>query len=178
MPVYQVDVQTKAGAIYVSNIYHVIANDIQSAHVQAALIAQIQAKTIPSFWSIDYLRTSTPAPGDGQYIAQPVNFPGQRGTPGQLLSYFNRFRVIFSVGFRRPLTKYLIGVGENDVDGDSFGQGVISEFQTNYATPLHTTQGLAMCSPSGLPVLSGGLATAVGMHQLRRASKRKLPIIS
>lgn len=178
MAVFQVDVQTKAGAIYISNIWHVNAADLAAAHIQAGNLAVAHAMTIPSFWAIDYIRTSTPAPGDGAYIAQPINIPGTRSTPGQILPYFNRFRVTFSVGFRRPLTKYLIGVGEADCDGDQFTNAVIAEFQAGFVNAVVNGPTLDVCSPGGLPVLSGGLNTAVGMHQLRRASKRRTPVIS
>lgn len=179
MAVFQVDIQTKAGSIYISNIYHVDAADIAGALVMGLKIADCQKVTIPSFWTIDAVRVSTPATGDGFYITQQVSIAGTRGTPGQLLPYFNRFRVLMSVGYQRPLVKYLIGVGEQDADGDTFTQAVISEFNGvgGFCNLIRTTPGLVVCSPTGLPILTASLAAAVGMRQLRRASKRKAPVI-
>lgn len=176
MPVFQVDVQTRAGALYITNMYHVVASSLTEARDQALTIIDIQRATLPTFWSITAFRVATPAEGDDQFVSEPVAIPGTR-TVGQVMPPFVRFRVDFRQGFRRPGRKFLIGVAEADSDGDTFTQDAIDFIRNNYVNPLLDAPGLVLCGPDGSQFVGGDLSKTVGMRQLRRASKRKNPVI-
>lgn len=177
MPVYQLDLQTKVGNEYVSNVYHVVATSLATANDQGIALANIHAATIPAFWSIDYLRTSTPTPGDEEFIATPLNIPGTRSVSGQQLPLFNRFRVRFQCASGRPGVKFLVGVAEVDVNGTDFETSAITFIETAYLQPIYDDTDLVLCRPDGTLFGAGALQRAVGMRQLRRASKRKTPVI-
>jgi len=176
MAVFQVDIQTRAGAIYVSNVYHVVATDLSDAREQGLVIVNIQRATLPTFWSITAIRVATPAEADNQFVSEPLAVPGTRSV-GQVMPPFVRFRVDFRQGFRRPGRKFLIGVAEDDSNGDTFNQGAIDFIRTNYINPILDAEGLTLCGPDGSLFIGGDLNTNVGMRQLRRASKRKTPVI-
>lgn len=176
MPVFQVDVQTRAGAIYISNMYHVVASSLEDARSQALSIIDIQRATLPTFWNITAFRVATPAPDDNQFVSEPVAIPGTR-TIGQAMPPFVRFRVDFRQGFRRPCRKFLIGVAESDSDGDTFAPATIEYIRNNYINPILDVPGLVLCGPDGSLISGGDLSPNVGMRQLRRASKRKTPVI-
>lgn len=176
MAVFQIDVQTRAGAIYISNMYHVVAVDLSDARDQALTIIDIQRATLPTFWSITAFRVATPQEADNQFVSEPVAIPGTRSI-GQAMPPFVRFRVDFRQGFRRPGRKFLIGVAEADSDGDTFTQDAIDYIRNNYVNPLLDAPGLVLCGPAGSLFVGGDLNKTVGMRQLRRASKRKKPVI-
>lgn len=176
MAVFQVDVQTRAGAIYISNMYHVVAASLEAAREQALSIIDIQRATLPTFWSITAFRVATPAEYDNQFVSEPVSIPGTR-TIGQAMPPFVRFRVDFRQGFRRPCRKFLIGVAESDSDGDTFTQAAIDFIRDSYINPILDVPDLVLCGPDGSLILGGDLSKNVGMRQLRRASKRKKPVI-
>lgn len=176
MAVFQVDVQTRAGALYVSNVYHVIAADLSEARDQALVIVNIQRATLPTFWTITAIRVATPAEGDDQFVSEPISVPGTRSV-GQTMPPFVRFRVDFRQGFRRPGRKFLIGVAEEDSNGDTFTQAAIDYIRQNYINPILDAEGLTLCGPDGSLFIGGDLNANVGMRQLRRASKRRSPVI-
>lgn len=177
MPIFQGDVQTKMGPVYVSNIYHLSTTTITAAHALVKEIAQVQAATFPAFWSIDSVRTSTPAPDDGVFISETVSYPGTRTPTGQQLPFFNRFRVEFACNVGRPGVKFLVGPAEGDVNGSDFENATIAEFAEIYVGALFEIEGLTLCKPDGTTFQSGALQRAVGMRQLRRGSKRTSPVI-
>lgn len=177
MPIYQVDIQTKAGGIFVSNVYHVAAADLPAARTAGLYIAHTQATLVPTFWSIDHMRISTPAPNDGLFISIPLAIPGTRSGAGVQLPPFCRYRVDFEQGFKRPCRKFIIGVLEGDTEGDDLTQSAIDFVQTNYVNPLFTNSAVVLTGPDGTIITAGQPAKAVGMRQLRRASKRKSPVI-
>jgi hypothetical protein len=177
MPVLQIDIQTRVGEVYMSNVYHVIATDYADAIVQGDLIVFQQAKVLPDAWLINHMRISTPALADNSFVSRPLNVPGTRASSSQGLPLYCRFRVDFSVGFRRPLRKFLVGVLEDDQATGLLTQAAINLVTVNYVDPLKTQGTVKLCALDGTPVNGGAVVSAVGMRQLRRGSKRKKPVI-
>lgn len=177
MATFQVDIQTLAGLEYLTNVYHVDAPSLSTAYAQGVAIANHYVKLIPSFWRVTAIRATTPTKGDGQFYSLAVNIPGTRGVSGDLLPLFNRFRVIFAIGNRRPLVKFLIGVQSTDLDGSNLDATAITFVNANFVNALLTDGDINLVGPDGSPVVGGNVALAIGMRQLRRASKRKSPVI-
>ena len=176
MPIYKVNVQAYVLGNYISNRYEVYAASIAAAADMAPDIADIQSNILPDSFYITKINVETPEKRDGIFWTQDVSIQGKRHNTSALLPLFNRFRVDFGVPFRRPLRKYLVGVCEEDTaDGDL----------TNVAIQLVDTQysqlivGLGyVVNPTGTHITQGNARRQVGMHQLRRGSKRKArPII-
>lgn len=177
MPVFQVDVQTRAGSIYVTNLWHVQAADMGDARDQAVALAHIHAKVLPTFWAIDSVRASTPAEGDNFFATVPLDLPGERTVSSDMLPPFCRYLINFQQGFRRPCRKFIIGIPEGDTDGDTVKTAAVDFIQTQFITPLFASTAINACGPTGILLESGRCSSAVGMRQLRRASKRKSPVI-
>lgn len=175
MPLWKVDIQKNYYGDYITNVYHVVTPDITSAMQAANDIAQLERKLLFPDQFIDNLRVSTPAPADEVFYTLPVNIPGTRPTAGQLLPAFCRIRVDLSVGYRRPGRKFLLSLTETDQASGQLEPAMIAFVNANYAVPLVA---LGVCaSPDGSMVISAACKASVGMRQLKRASKRKIPTI-
>lgn len=177
MPVLQVDVQTRIGEVYVSNVYHVMADDFNDAQTQGINICINQAAMMPNTWQIDYIRISTPTPGDKSFRTVPINQNGGRSGGGETMPLFCRWRIDMQVGDRRPLRKFLVGIMEGDQSGGQLTNAAIIFAQTSFINPMIGDPNLHLCAIDGTEVISMAVKTQVGMHQLRRASKRKTPVI-
>ena len=175
--VYQIDIQTNLYGVYITNVYHVLAGDLQAAGEMGVQIAQIQANLIKPSVFINRVRASVPGSANDQFYSILTTIPGTRAGGGDVLPEFCRYRVDFNVGYRRPLRKFLLWPEEAETTGGGFYQAAVDFVNTQYIQPLLTTAGIQLCGPTGLPVLGAALNARVGMRQLRRASKRKTPII-
>ncbi len=174
--VFAVDVQTDYYQEYVTNRYHVLADDMAQAGVRGLAIANIQKSLLPVTNNIDYVRVSTITPGDNLFYTQQANIPGTRGLTSQTMPPFCRWRCDMNVGFRRPLRKYLLIPYEEDSEGSSFTSTAITFFNTNYAAPLFQLG--YVCAEDGTVIIGVSLNSQIGMRQLRRGSRRRAtPII-
>jgi hypothetical protein len=170
-----VDIQKNYYGDYITNVYHVDTTNMSDAIDAAEEIAVLESKLFVSTVNVDAIRVSTPAPGDNIYNSGIVNIPGTRSAGSPDLPPFARFRVDMSVGFTRPLRKFLLGAQQDDASGGGFTSAAGVFVATNYITPLIALG--VVCSPSGSLVVSGALNARVGMRQLKRASKRTTPTI-
>jgi len=177
MPVFKVDVQTNIGNAFVTNVYHVNAVDMDDATTQAGIIVGLQRTVLPTGFTIDAMRISTPAEGDGIFNTVPLNVAGTRATSTDPMPMFCRFRVDFSVGFRRPLRKFLLVPLEGDQNSGTLTSTARAYVEDNYIEPLLASPDVNLCGADGTPVVSGVCNAQVGMRQLRRASKRTSPVI-
>lgn len=175
--VYQIDIQTNAYGEFITNVYHVQATSIENAGDQGLAIANIVKALLPTTVNIDFIRVSTPQPRDNVFYSIPVQIAGTRASGGDVLPPFNRYRIDFSIGYRRPLRKFLLWPIEGGTTGGGFSPAEIAFVTDNVITPLITSGVITLCSADGYTVLSAALNQRVGMRQLRRASKRKIPVI-
>ncbi len=175
MPVFQVDVQKVYSSEFITNIYHVNVTDLTVAMDAAEDIAGIERALYPAHIVINALRASTPADADNLFFTKAVNLPGTRAISSADAPPFVRNRVDLSVGFTRPLRKFLLGVQVGDFSGDTFLPATITRIQTAYVTPLLALG--VVSNISGVFATAGALSAIVGMRQLRRASKRTTPVI-
>jgi hypothetical protein len=176
MAVFQVDIQTDFYQEFITNRYFVQATNIAAAAGEGQLLAALHAKLLPPSVKIDTIRASTLAVGDELFYTVPVNIPGTRAATSQTMPPFCRYRIDFSIGYRRPLRKYLIIPFEEDSEGSSFTSAAVARVNADYINPLLNLG--TVVSREGLAVLGATLNSIIGMRQLRRGSKRRAqPII-
>lgn len=177
MAVFAALVQTVASNEYISNTYHVDAADIEEALIQCEIIAEAQSNLIPPYFFINRIRVWVPLSEPDVFYTRTVNIPGKRDASSQVLPFFNRFRVDWSTGPRRPLRKFLLGPTEGDSSGITWEQAAITFVTTQYINALLNNSAVNLCAADGTPVISGALVAQPGMHQLRRARRRNTPIV-
>ena len=176
MPVLQLDIEQKYSADYISNRYWILATDIPDGLSKGLVIANLHRTLFTSGFVVSGIRVSTPLEGDNLFGTMPLNLPGTRSTSGSPMPPWNRFRVDFQHGFKRPLRKFLIAPQTGDISGDSFQSATIAYVNENYCVPIVGLE--YVVDRSGALVESASLNPVVGMRQLRRGSKRKTtPII-
>jgi len=176
MAVFKVDIQTNYYGTFITNSYHVEAANLLTASNNGVAIANIQKTLIPSSVVIDTIRASTDALGDEVFYTRAVVIPGTRSGGGDALPTFCRWRVDMSIGFRRPLRKFLLEPTETDTTGGGFSNAALAFIQTAYCDPLVALG--YVCGPDGTVINSAACNQRVGMRQLRRGSRRRTtPII-
>jgi len=176
MPVYKVDIQVDYYQEFVTNRYHVLADDMVQAGTRGTAIAELQKTLLPTTVNIDFIRVSTVVEGDNSFYTLPADIPGTRAATSQTMPPFCRWRADMSIGFRRPLRKYLLIPLEEDSEGASFTTAARSYFNANYGAPLFNLG--YVCSEGGIVISGVSLNNIIGMRQLRRGSKRRMtPII-
>jgi hypothetical protein len=177
MAIFQVDIQKNLYGVFITNMYNVNVATIEDAIGAGVSIANLEARLLPPDFKIDFYRVSTPAEGDDVFASVPVNIPGTRSTLGtQVMPYFNRFRVDMSQGFRRPLRKFLLLMLEGDQEAGNLTAAALEMVNIQYASPLVALG--YVCGPTGVIITTAACKGPVGMRQLRRASKRKTPVLA
>jgi hypothetical protein len=175
--VFAVLVQTVASGQFISNTYHVEATSISNALEQGRIIAHCHKNLLPPYAFINRIRAWVPNSEPDVFYTETVNIAGTRPASTQPLPLFNRFRVDFSIGPRRPLRKFLLWPTEGDSSGGTWEAAAIAFVTTNYIDCLLDNPLLTMTGADGSPVFTGALVATPGMHQLRRARRRSTPII-
>lgn len=177
MPVFKVDVQVDLGDQFITNVYHVLADSLSTAGGQGLKILDYQKTILPAGFAFNAVRISTPAEGDNSFYTIPVAVQGTRVASSDPMPMFCRFRVDFQIGFRRPLRKFLLVPLEGDQNSGQFSQAARDYVTNNYIVPILADPIIQLVAADGSPVISAAVNPAVGMRQLRRGSKRKIPVI-
>jgi hypothetical protein len=170
---WMVDIEKLLVAEYWTNRYVVEAPDIQAAGVVAATILEAERKIHSTAITFTRYRVDDGVPNTDASIIVPANVQGLRVTGGGRLPLWNVAVCDFSVALGRPARKYLrVGLEENDVTGEFINDGLVVQFNADYATPLAAHQ--AYVNVDGQAILSGAFKPRIGMRQLRRGSKRRV----
>lgn len=177
MAVFKVIVQVDLGDQYITNTYHVEAGSLSEAAGQGEKILTYQKTILPAGFAFNAVRASTMIPNDNSFYTIPVDVQGTRVASSDPMPMFCRFRVDFSIGYRRPLRKFLLVPLEGDQNSGQFSQAARDFVTNNYITPMLADPIIQLVASDGSPVNSATVNPAVGMRQLRRGSKRKNPVI-
>lgn len=176
MPVFQIDIEKVQGAEYWTNVWHVLASDFATARDYGVLIVAAERlihSTNVGFtkWRIGPFPT---VPGIFEVI--PLSGTGSRTFSGGQLPLFNVALVNIAAGLGRPARKYFRApVYEGDQEDGSLT--IAFRAIVDDAVNGLYSDGVVLCKPDGTIVQVAKTQVLVGMHQLRRGAKRKLPVI-
>lgn len=178
MALFNVQIQKFLFNEYWINRYIVNADDIGLAADVADDIVEVERSLHIVGVDFTSYRVSDNIPDNDQFIVKQLGVLGTRPSGGgQLMPLFCCFRVDFSVGIGRPSRKYLRGcMLESDQDAGTVIAGSVASVNTLYTTPMLTIGNYV--DVDGQAFVAGACNTKVGMHQLRRGSRRRTtPII-
>lgn len=177
MPIFNIDVEKQYLGDFFSNRYQVNTTDILSARALADDFVQAERSVSLVTVLFTKVRTSDTNPDTDAYFTDPINQFGAIAGIDDCLPSFCRVRVDFGTeNGGRPCRKYLLPpVPEvSQVNGTLTG---------TYSTTIRDSYVAAIlsigeyCDPDGSAIVSGSVFPRVAMRQLRRASKRKNPVI-
>lgn len=177
MAIFQIDVEKQMGTEYWTNVYHVVATDIDDATTQGQEIVLQEREIHSTGVGFVKYRVSTYPTSDGEFVIVALSGAGERTFSGGMLALFNVARTDLNIGRGRPCRKYYRApIYEGDQEDGALTiafRGIVDE-----AVQAMIVGGANLCDPEGDLVQSAITATAVGMRQLRRGSKRRLePVI-
>jgi hypothetical protein len=172
---YQVVIQKLLGTEYFVNDYNVQAASLDDARLAGLAIVDVEKLLHRNVVSFVNMRVRL-SPTTGQGTVYPLTGTGADAVDGYL-PLFNVVRADFACDFGRPGRKYYrlpipIGGQSSGILGGTYR----SDLQA-IANQL-ITGGYGLCKPNGQPFIAVAIQASVGMHQLRRGSrKRTQPII-
>lgn len=177
MPVYKFDIQYVYQTEYWTNKLYYICPDMAGARDCAELVAGILLTAINDSVTIDKVRV-TPYPFvRNTYTDVVIGQPGTGGS-GVLAPLFNVVRWQFGKNYGRYVSHYFRGgitpsnIGNNQQftpAAHAFNNGIVSQL---------ADLSYILCDVNGFQYIVALANIRVGMHQLRRGSKRrKTPVI-
>lgn len=177
MPLFKVDIEKLYQTEYWTNVYYVEADDVASAHVVGAEIAEIERQITDTDVTFTKYRTSDVLPLTDVFITTPLNVPGLRANDAVLLPLFNVLRADLQTAIGRPSRKYLRGVlTEDSIAFNDVIPAMVTAMNTLYAEPLEGVEELR--DVDGQTIDNVTINPKVGMRQLRRGSRRSVtPIV-
>lgn len=179
MPLFIVDIQKKLAGFYWTNTYIVEAADIAGARDQARDIVEAERIFHSARITFDKFRVSTITKGDDAYISVPLDQTGRFMADQVPLPPFCTVNVLFETGANRPGRKYYRTLARNgDITADF-------KWTQNYINVVTQALGnllgggsVILLDRGGDPIQTFVVQDAIGMHQMRRGSKRRArPVI-
>ena len=171
-----VDIEKLYQGEYWTNRYIVAAADLIAAQSIGSQIVGIERAIHLSPVLFTRYRVSDGVKDTDVYIVANLNLFGTGNLDNAaMLPLFNVLRVDFNTqGGGRPSRKYLRGVlQENNIAYNDINAPALTNYNTNYATPLAALAGFV--DVDGQEIVQGSAYPFVAMRQLRRGSKRKTP---
>lgn len=173
----QIDIQKRLGAEYWTNVYYVNLPDLEEGLSAAIVIADAERAFHSQAIVFDKVRVSVYGPDVDSYITQPLGGTGNVTADQPILPLFCTLNVVFTAGLNRPGRKFYrvgwtraavdVGFSWRAAERNIAEQAILNMLQT---VPLQDRGGGAY----GAVVLD----ERIGMHQLRRGSKRRAqPVI-
>lgn len=171
---YIIDIQKKLTGLYWTNTYIVEAGTIENAREQAWDIVRAEQAIHSARITFDKFRVSTLAKGDDTYVTVPLDQNGQYAADQVPMPPFCTLNVIFATGANRPARKYYRTLARTgDVVEDFKWRPNYIQLVTRVLGDLLGNQQIALYDRGGDPVQDFVVQDAIGMHQLRRGSKRR-----
>lgn len=176
MPVFQIDIEKQFGTEFWTNVWHVRAPSIGDAVPAANEIKDYERGIHKSYVTFTKGRVRTAVKGDDVYSTLVYNQPGLVANTDSYLPLFNIVRVDLQAEQERPSRKYFrLPLAENDQANSLLAGSVTSSVNAGMAGLIAALQGLGtpLVDVDDQLIISATTALSVGMHQLRRGSKRR-----
>lgn len=173
MPVYRITTQKFLSGEFWTNDYHVNAVSMnEAASVASQCLAAEKLFTHNSI-TIQKARVSTTTKGDRVHRIINYNQFGGRVIASALLPLWDCVYVDFPRdGDGEPGAKWYRGIPLDDCLGAVLSVDIIND-TTNALVDLINNADAPLCLPDGTGVLAPAARALIGMHQLRRGSKRR-----
>lgn len=173
----QIDIQKRLGAEYWTNVYYVDLPDLDAGVDAAVTIAEVEKSFHSQQVIFDKYRVSVYGPQNDNYITGPIGGSGEVTADQPLMPLFCTLNVVFTAGMNRPGRKFYRVAWTRAAVADNFTWRSVERGIALQA--LATLLGDVPLQDRG-----GGLYGTlsiderIGMHQLRRGSKRRTqPVI-
>lgn len=177
MPRYKLDVQYIYQTEYWTNKLYVLAADDDDAAAAAIQMTDVLKTGVQNSVVIDKVRVSPFPIAKNNFFDVPVNAPGTGGAtePAPL---FNVVRWAFSPPRGRQTMHYFRGgVTPSNIGVNQQFTAAAQAFNQSLLNSLFDT-GYTIVDLRGNPYVGASASVRVGMHQLRRGSKRvKKPVV-
>ena len=176
MPLFQIDIQKTYKGSYWTNRYTVEGASVTAFDfvVDKLVAAEKAIHNVEVIFN--RARVTDLVPDNDNFVIIPLTGTGTYGTFGNPLPLFNVVRVDLNVSVGRPSRKYYRTVfGESEVDGDHWSSTYFEAVRAAMNQMIADVPELK--DPDAQDIISAVVALQVGMHQQRRASKRKSPVI-
>jgi hypothetical protein len=177
MPLYSIDIEKRYDGEYWTNRYIVLTPTIGEARADAQEFVTAERAVHNGMVLFTQVRTSDMDPATDSYFSDPINAYGTPNPQVDKMPLFNVVRVDFAVAQGgRPSRKYLrLPLTESDQSNGFLTSTIIDFVLTNYVQPVLLIGTYA--DVDGSPISGGSVFPRVGMRQLRRARKRKIPVL-
>lgn len=178
MPLFQIDIQKDVLGYNWTNVYVVEAADLSVAHSAANTVLVTAEQDIhTTLVTINHVRTSTLVAGDNSFKSSPRSVQGTLASDGNALPLFNVVRVDIGAEEGRPSRKYYrCGLGSGNVaSGFEWDSVKVNAVQAaiEVLIPAMFDAGAQLVDPDGSALGEVITDPKIGMHQLRRGSKRR-----
>lgn len=177
MPIFNIDIEKSYKGDFFTNRYQVLTDTIGAARALVPQFVEAERRCSLVVVLFTKARTSDLDPDTDNYFSDPINQFGMITGIDDALPSFCRVRVDFGTADGgRPCRKFILPpIAESGQNSGTLLGGYVGAFQEQYVDRI-----LAIgeyCDPGGSPIVSGSVFPFVAMRQLRRASKRKNPVI-
>lgn len=177
MPIYNIDIEKFHNGEYWTNRYQVNTETIGAARALSTQFVDAERFVHTVEVLFTRVRTSDNDAATDSYFSDSLNVFGQASVEGDSLPHFNRVRVDFTTADGgRPNRKFLL------LPLQEIGQtnGTLTGVLVNFVQTTYVEAVLAIgqyCDPQGSAIVGGSVYPRVAMRQLRRASKRRRPVL-
>jgi hypothetical protein len=177
MPLYAIDIEKRYEGEYWTNRYIALTPTIGAARADAQKFVTAERAIHNVAVLFTQVRTSDMDPMTDSYFSDPINLFGQAAPPSEALPLFNVVRVDFMVAEGgRPSRKYLrLPLTELEQQNGFLTANMLLFVRDSYVIPVLAIGTYA--DVDGSPISGGSVFPRVGMRQLRRARKRKTPVL-
>lgn len=174
MALWEVTINKELGDEEWTNVYWCEAANIDAAaDFGFAVYERERAASYSQVYFKSY-RVSDGIPNTDVFRIVPLGNNGAVAPTADLLPLFNTVRVDFGAAQGRPSRKYLRGVlTEGDIQYITVQINALARIQ-DYASAMRDDD--RYVDVDGQPILTGAPAPLVQMRQLRRGSKRRIPV--
>lgn len=177
MPVFKVDIEKQLGGEFWTNVYYVQTDTLGDGVTAGEAIVTAERSFHYGLVLFTKMRVSTAVSGDEDYVTVPLTGQGGADAGGAaLLPLFNTVNAVLQAVAGRPSRKYYRGcLTVNNINQ----AGIIESRRAQIEAALDPlasslgTSGAGLVDVDGQDIVSIAVLTPVGMHQLRRGTRRR-----
>ena len=176
MPLFQLDIEKQLGNEFWTNVYYLNApTGLPEAVTNAQSVITVERNIHKTIVTFTRARVRTAVEGDELYTIIPLGLAGLATLSGDYIPLFNTVNAILAPGAGRPSRKYYrTPVGEGEQVNGVLASTVVTAINTQLARLLPGGDLEAgLNDVDGQQIISSAVVSAVGMHQLRRGSRRR-----
>jgi hypothetical protein len=182
MPVFQIDVQKDLGGEFWANVYYVSCASLSQAESTFSTFLAFEQSFHYSQVHFNKLRASTLTENDFQFVSSAVDENGTLEATVAINPLFDAIRTDLNVAVGRPGRKYYRGCLQQTDWGelgfiDPAQRTLITTAVSDLITDLATLGDFTLVQRDGDEIITAAVAPFYTNRQLRRGSRRAVPVI-